>query len=60
MRFGLLGPLLVSRNGEELPVRGAKPRALLVALLIEAGRQVSADRLAAALWDDRAPRTARA
>lgn len=60
MRFGLLGPLQVSRNGAELPVRGRKPRTLLVALLLDAGRLVPADRLVAALWDGGAPPTARA
>ena len=60
MRFGLLGPLHVSRNGAELAVRGGKPRVLLVALLLDAGKSVPAERLAAALWDDPAPMTARA
>jgi DNA-binding SARP family transcriptional activator len=60
MRFGLLGPLLVSQNGVELPVRGGKPRALLVALLLDAGRMVPADRLIGALWGAAAPATAKA
>jgi DNA-binding SARP family transcriptional activator len=60
VRFGLLGPLQVSRNGVELPVRVGKPRVLLVALLLDAGRPVPADRLVAALWEGGAPPTARA
>lgn len=51
MRFGLLGPLQVSRDGVELPVRGGKLRKLLVALLLDAGCRVPADRLVAALWE---------
>jgi DNA-binding SARP family transcriptional activator len=43
-----------------LPVRGRKPRTLLVALLLDAGRLVPADRLVVALWDGGAPPTARA
>jgi len=60
MRFDLLGPLHVSRNGAELAVRGGKPRMLLVALLLDAGKPVPAERLAAALWDGPAPVTAKA
>jgi DNA-binding SARP family transcriptional activator/tetratricopeptide (TPR) repeat protein len=60
VQFGLLGPLQVIRDGAELRVRGAKPRALLAVLLLDAGRLVPADRLVAVLWDGDAPRTARA
>jgi len=60
VQFGLLGPLQVSRDDVELPVRGAKPRVLLTALLLDAGRPVPTDRLIAGLWQDRVPPTARA
>jgi DNA-binding winged helix-turn-helix (wHTH) protein len=55
MQFGILGPLEV-RNGEA-PVRvpGAKERALLADLLVNAGRVVSADRLVEDLWGDDPP-----
>jgi predicted ATPase/DNA-binding SARP family transcriptional activator len=55
MEFGILGPLEV-RNGEA-PVRvpGAKERALLADLLVNAGRVVSADRLVEDLWGDDPP-----
>jgi predicted ATPase/DNA-binding SARP family transcriptional activator len=55
MRFGILGPLEV-RNGEA-PVRvpGAKERALLVDLLVNAGQVVSADRLVEDLWGEDPP-----
>jgi predicted ATPase/DNA-binding SARP family transcriptional activator len=50
MEFGILGPLEV-RNGS-VPVRvpGAKERALLADLVVNAGRVVSADRLVDDLW----------
>lgn len=38
VHFSLLGPLRVNREGTELPVRGRKPRMLLVALLLDAGQ----------------------
>ncbi|WP_084964675.1 ATP-binding protein [Thermoactinospora rubra] len=46
MRFGVLGPLEVwADTGEEIAVAGPRPRALLVLLLLEAGRVVGVDRL---------------
>ena len=50
MDFGLLGPLLV-RDTTEIPVRGAKQRIVLAALLLHAGQVVSADALRRYLWD---------
>ncbi|GLW12746.1 hypothetical protein Misp01_78740 [Microtetraspora sp. NBRC 13810] len=42
MQFGILGPLEVrSPAGEVIPVGGARPRALLVMLLLDAGRMVA-------------------
>lgn len=58
--FGMLGPLLATREGAELPVRGRMLRLLLVTLLLEAGRPVSAERLVSVLWERDAPPTARA
>jgi predicted ATPase/DNA-binding SARP family transcriptional activator len=55
MEFGILGPLEV-RDGETLVrVPGAKERALLADLLVNAGRVVSADRLIEDLWGDDPP-----
>ena len=55
MEFGILGPLEV-RDGEALVrVPGAKERALLVDLLVNAGRVVSADRLVEDLWGEDPP-----
>jgi predicted ATPase/DNA-binding SARP family transcriptional activator len=55
MEFGILGPLEV-RDGEA-PVRvpGAKERALLADLVVNAGRVVSADRLVEDLWGEDPP-----
>jgi predicted ATPase/DNA-binding SARP family transcriptional activator len=55
MEFGILGPLEV-RDGEALVrVPGAKERALLADLVVNAGRVVSADRLVEDLWGDDPP-----
>lgn len=60
VRFGLLGPLKVIREGSEITPRASKQRLLLAALLVEPGRPVSADRLVGVLWDGSPPPTARA
>ncbi|MFF4831359.1 BTAD domain-containing putative transcriptional regulator [Streptomyces sp. NPDC001315] len=39
-------------------IRGVKPRALLVALLLQAGHRVSLDAIQEALWDGEPPRSA--
>ena len=58
LEFRLLGPVEVLADGEPVPVRGEKPRAVLALLLLEAGRVVSTDRLIDCLWGERPPRTA--
>jgi predicted ATPase/DNA-binding SARP family transcriptional activator len=58
-QFGLLGPLTVSIDGEPVSLGGQKRRALLAALLLEANRVVSRDRLIDALWGEEPPDTAR-
>src|SRR5438034_4609120 len=58
MDFRILGPLEVSTQGESLDLGGQKQRALLAALLLEANRVVSQDRLIEALWEDDPPETA--
>lgn len=53
MRVGVLGPLMVwADDGEPVTVTGAKARLLLVRLLAEPGRLVSADGLVDSLWGD--------
>ncbi|HEX7625432.1 MAG TPA: BTAD domain-containing putative transcriptional regulator [Gaiellaceae bacterium] len=58
MEFRILGPLEVSDGDRPVAVAGAKPRALLAALLIRSGQTVSAERLIDELWGDDPPETA--
>jgi DNA-binding SARP family transcriptional activator len=51
-QYGLLGPLAVHRDGIAVPVPPGQQRVLLAALLLRAGRAVSADELALVLWGD--------
>lgn len=60
IEFRLLGPLEVVVGGRSVPLGGAKPRALLAALVLEAGVTVSTDVLADALWSSGPPRSAAA
>ena len=60
MRFGLLGPLLVERDGTALAITSPKARALLAALLLQPNRPVPVDSLRAALWGDCPPPSATA
>ncbi|KAB2346576.1 BTAD domain-containing putative transcriptional regulator [Actinomadura rudentiformis] len=55
MRIGILGPLKVAANGHPVEVGGARLRALLILLALNADRTVSADRLIDDLWEDRPP-----
>jgi predicted ATPase/DNA-binding SARP family transcriptional activator len=59
MYFGVLGPLLVRTDtGEPVAVPDTKVRTLLLDLLANQGRPVSADRLIDDLWGTRPPRNA--
>ena len=58
MEFCLLGPLEVRRNGEPVQLGGAKQRALLARLLVDAPRVVSTDALVDGLWGERPPEKA--
>ena len=58
MEFRVLGPLEVSSEGRLLDLGGAKQRALLAMLLLDANNVVSTDRLTAGLWEDKPPETA--
>jgi YVTN family beta-propeller protein len=58
MEYRVLGPLEV-RDGEQcVPLGGAKQRALLARLLLDANHVVSRDRLIDDLWGDEPPETA--
>jgi YVTN family beta-propeller protein len=52
--FRILGPLEVTRDGEPLSIPGARQRALLTILLLNANRVVSLDRLIAESPDESA------
>jgi DNA-binding SARP family transcriptional activator len=54
----VLGPLEAARDGELVPLGGAKQRALLAALLVRANQVVPVDRLIDELWGDQPPESA--
>jgi DNA-binding SARP family transcriptional activator len=58
LEFHILGPVEVIDEGRVLAAGGQKQRALLAALLINAGHVVSTDHLLEMLWGERPPRTA--
>ena len=58
MDFLILGPLEARVDGRELPLGGAKQRALLALLLLQRNEVVSTDRLIDGLWGERPPATA--
>jgi DNA-binding SARP family transcriptional activator/Tfp pilus assembly protein PilF len=55
VEFGVLGPLRVMDGDRPIPIRSAKHRILLAALLLRAGELVTLDELAEALWGDGLP-----
>jgi DNA-binding SARP family transcriptional activator len=59
VRFGLLGPLEMSRGAVVVPVGSGKQRALLAALLLNANHVVATDELAEVLWGAAQPAHAR-
>ena len=59
MEFRLLGPLEVrGDDGAEVSLGGARPRALLAALLLHPNQAVSTDTLIDAIWGDEPPASA--
>jgi predicted ATPase/DNA-binding SARP family transcriptional activator len=55
VRIGILGPLVVERDGRPVDVAGGRLRALLARLAVDAGRSVPAGSLADAIWDGDLP-----
>jgi predicted ATPase/DNA-binding SARP family transcriptional activator len=56
VQFGVLGPLVVgTAPGQPVPVGGPRPRALLVLLLLDAGRVVGVERLIDGQYGDDPP-----
>ncbi|GAA2151567.1 BTAD domain-containing putative transcriptional regulator [Kitasatospora kazusensis] len=60
MRFAVLGPVTVTRDGVPVPVNARMGRTLLALLLLNAGRTVPVHRLVGALWGEAPPPTATA
>lgn len=58
MEFRILGPLEAVHEGKVVPLRAAKPRALLTLLLLHANEFVPSDLLIEDLWNGRPPATA--
>ncbi|MFD6635713.1 BTAD domain-containing putative transcriptional regulator [Micromonospora chalcea] len=58
MRFRVLGPPGIDRDGRGVPLGGPKQRALLALFLLRPNRFVAADWLVEALWDGRPPASA--
>ncbi|GAA4290136.1 response regulator transcription factor EmbR [Mycobacterium paraffinicum] len=59
LRFGVLGPLQMTADGDDLPLGPAKQPAVLAMLLINRNRPVSIDSLIDAAWQERPPPEAR-
>src|SRR6478672_5466529 len=55
MEVSILGTLELRRGGDAVPVTGARVRALLARLALDAGRDVSPATLIDAVWDDTPP-----
>lgn len=55
MQVGFLGPLEVVVDGHVVDIGGARLRALLIRLALDAGRTVSVDALSDALWPHNVP-----
>ena len=60
MEFGILGPLEVRAGQRVVDLKGRKLRILLAALVVDAGRVVSTDRLVHILWGPDPPDAAAA
>ena len=58
MEFGILGPLVVWRDGREVPIGAAKQRALVTLLLLRRGELVPTETLVDELWGEQPPATA--
>ncbi|ASO18743.1 DNA-binding SARP family transcriptional activator [Actinoalloteichus hoggarensis] len=60
IEFRIMGPLTVLRDGEAMRFDGARERAVLSMLVLEANRIVSVGRLIDAVWAGAPPKSARA
>lgn len=55
MRFRVLGPLEILRDEHPVTLSGTRLRSLLVALIVDAGKVVSLDRLTEVVWGAQPP-----
>ncbi len=55
MQIGILGPLVVSDGGRDLPVSGSRLRRLLTRFAVDADRTVPSAELVEAVWPDDPP-----
>jgi peptide/nickel transport system substrate-binding protein len=58
MEIGILGPLTVTRDGCDVPIAGAKPRALVAVFTLRRNQVVPTPALIDELWGDDPPATA--
>lgn len=58
LRFSILGPVRVWRDGDELEIGSPQQRLVLAVLLLAEGRTVGHDHLLDAVWGEYRPRTA--
>ena len=58
LQVGVLGPLLVERDGANVVPSSPKPRALLIDLLLHCGESIARDRIIDDLWGEQPPATA--
>ncbi len=59
MRYRVLGPVRVEKDGEEIPLGGPQQRLVLALLIAAHGRMVSSSGLIDAIWPDEPPPTAK-
>ncbi|WP_239159696.1 AfsR/SARP family transcriptional regulator [Winogradskya humida] len=59
VRFGILGPLVVTDDGREIAITAGRDRTVLALLLLQPGRIVGVEELIDAVWGDDSPVTAR-
>jgi len=57
VRYRILGPLEIQRNGRWVPIAAARLRSLLAILLLNANRVVAVEQLLDELWGAQPPRT---